>query len=365
MKTILKLFFTAIFLLIASYIVYIESERYESVSITILKDLSKSQEMDLGSMLLGQTSTTMQDSKILELYIRSNEMFEFLDKEYNLSTYYISEKLDPVQRLYQDTDLPFYLASRENLMKRYNGDLFIIFDEPSGTLSLSFVHIDKHISKQILQSIIKRSDEIINQFAKENAEVALHFIRKQVNKNKILFIDSIKQLINYQNKHHTIDPNLDVERKSLILANLESELIKIQVDYNSKAKTRNLNSTEMKFLKETEHNIKKSILEIKKQLAGSSDNLNELNTNVFDFELLKSEMEFNKEIYRQTLINQEELKIEVSQNAKHLIVVSAPTLADSYTYPNKPWDIFTLAIILLFLYSILMTIITIIRDHKD
>ena len=195
MKTVLKLFFTAIFLLIASYIVYIESERYESVSITILKDLSKSQEMDLGSMLLGQTSTTMQDSKILELYIRSNEMFEFLDKEYNLSTYYISEKLDPVQRLYQDTDFPFYLASRENLMKRYNSDLFIIFDEPSGTLSLSFVHIDKYISKQILQSIIKRSDEIINLFAKENAEVALHFIKKQVNKNKILFIDSIKQLI--------------------------------------------------------------------------------------------------------------------------------------------------------------------------
>ena len=365
MKTIVKLFFTAIFLVISSYIVYVESERYESVSITILKDLSQSQEMDLGSMLLGQTSSTMQDSKILELYIRSNEMFEFLNKKYNLGKYYMSEKLDPVQRLYQETNIPFYLASRENLVERYNNDLFIIFDEPSGTLSLSFVHIDKHISKQILKSIIERSDEIINLFAKENAKVALHFIEKQVVNNKALFIDSIKELINYQNKHHTIDPNLDVERKSLILANLESTLITNQVDYNSKAKTRNLNSTEMRFLKEAERNIKKSILAIKKQLAGTSDNLNELNANVFDFELLKSEMEFNKEIYRQTLINEEKLKIEVSQNAKHLIVISPPTLADSYTYPNKPWSVFTLGIILFFFYSILMTILMIIRDHKD
>ncbi len=365
MKTLLKLFFTAIFFAIASYIVYVETERYESVSITLLKDLSKKQQMDLGSMLLGQTSSTMQDSKILELYMRSNEMFTFIDQKYDLSSHYTSTKLDAVQRLYHDTPVPFYLASKENLLKKYNDDLFIVFDEPSGTLSLSFVHIDRNVSKQILQSIIDHSDEVINQFSKENAQVALHFIEKQRAENKELFIDSIKKLIEYQNKHHTIDPNLDVQRKSEILAILESDLIKNDVEYYSKAKTYNLNGSEMKMLKEVGRNIRKSIKRVETQLAGSSDSISQLNANVFDFELLKSDMSFNKEIYRQILINQEELKIEVNQNAKHLIVVSKPTLADNYTYPNKPWDIFTLLVILIFIYSILMTIITIIMDHKD
>jgi len=365
MKTLLKLFFTAIFFAIASYIVYVETERYESVSITLLKDLSKKQQMDLGSMLMGQTSSTMQDSKILELYMRSNEMYTFIDQKYDLSSHYASNDLDAVQRLYHDTPVPFYLASKENILKKYNDDLFIVFDEPSGTLSLSFVHIDRNVSKQILQSIIDHSDEVINQFSKENAQVALHFIEKQRAENKTLFIDSIKKLIEYQNKHHTIDPNLDVQRKSEILAILESDLIKNEVEYNSKSKTYNLNGAEMKMLKEVGRNIRMSIKRVEKQLAGSSDSISELNANVFDFELLKSDMAFNKEIYRQTLINQEELKIEVNQNAKHLIVVSKPTLADNYTYPNKPWDIFTLLIILIFIYSILMTIITIIRDHKD
>ena len=365
MKILLKLFFTAIFFTIATYIVYVETERYESVSITLLKDLSKKQAMDLGSMLMGQTSSTMQDSKILELYMRSNEMFTFIDKKYDLSSHYTSKKLDVVQRLYHDTSVPFYLASKENLLKKYNDDLFIVFDEPSGTLSLGFIHIDRNISKQILQSIIERSDEVINQFSKENAQVALHFIEKQRAENKALFIDSIKELIKYQNKHHTIDPNLDVQRKSEILAILESDLIKNEVEYNSKAKTYNLNGAEMRMLKEVGRNIKESIKKVEKKLAGSSDSISELNANVFDFELLKSDMEFNKEIYRQILINQEELKIEVNQNAKHLIVVSKPTLADNYTYPNKPWDIFTLLIILIFIYSIFMAIITIIMDHKD
>ena len=207
MKIILKLFFTAIFFAIASYIVYVETERYESVSITLLKDLSKKQEMDLGSMLLGQTSSNMQDSKVLEFYIRSNEMFTFIDEKYDLSTHYTSDILDAVQRLYTDTQIPFYLASKENLLKKYNDNILIIFDEPSGTLSLSFVHTDPQVSKQILLSIISRSDEIINQFAKENAQVALHFIEKQRQENRKLFVSSIKELITYQNKHHIFDPD--------------------------------------------------------------------------------------------------------------------------------------------------------------
>jgi len=362
MKTLLRLLFIAIFFTVGYYIVNVETERYESNSITLLKDLSKKQSMDLGS-ILGQSSNTMQDSKILELYMRSNEMYEYLDEKYQLSSYYISDQLDFVQRLYIDTSVPFYIASKENLLQAYNKDLFVVFDEPSGTLSISFSHIDKKVAKKILESIIIHSDEVINHFSKENAQVALHFIEKQKKENKALFISSIKKLIQYQNKHHTIDPNLEVARKSEILAILESDLIKTEVEYNSKAKTYNLNGSEMKMLKETVRNIKKSIKRVESQLAGSSDGT--INANVFDFQLLKSDMEFNKEIYRQTLINQEEIKIEVNQNAKHVIVVSKPTLADNYTYPNKPWDIFTLFIVLFFLYSIISTILSIIEDHRD
>lgn len=363
MKTLFKLFFVAVFLSIAYYIIYMETERYESTSITLLKDLSQKQQMDFGSMLLGQSSSTMQDSKVLELYMRSNEMFNVVDKEYNLSQYYVSDKLDIVQRLYNSSPISFFLASKENLLKKYNENLFIIFDEPSGTLSLNFIHANPTIAKNILQTIIKHSDKIINDISKENAKVALQFIDKQREENKALFITSIKELINYQNIHHTIDPNMDVERKSTILINLESDLIKNEVEYNTKAKTYNLNGTEMKMIKESIRIIKKSILKIKAEMAGK--NGKELNANVFNFQLLKSEMEFNKEIYKQTLVNLEELKIEVNQNAKLLIVVSQPTFADNYSYPNKVWDIFTLLIILFFFYNILITIINIIEGHRD
>lgn len=364
MKTFLKMFFSVIFLTIITYIVYIETERYESTSIIWLKDLAENQQIDITSAMLGQTSDSMQDSAVIELYIRSSEMYNFLDKKYHLSEYYVSEKLDFFQRLYKTTPIPFYYASKKNLLERYNDDLEVLYDEISGTISLSFAHVDPIISKQILESIIARSDATINYFFQENAGIGLKFITQQVKENKALFIQSIKALIEYQNQHGTIDPNIDVDRKVMILAALETDLVRNQVDYNSKLKSWNPHGTDMKMLKGTIDNLKVSISKVKQELAGENKN-NELNDNVFDYELLKSEMDFTKEVYQQTLMSQELLKTEVSKNAKHLVVVSAPEVSDTYTYPDVIWDVFTWLIILLFIYSILLVVLMIIEDHKD
>ncbi len=364
MKTFLKLFFLTLFIMITTYIVYVETERYESTSIIWLKDLSEKQQIDLGTSVLGQPSDSMQDSAVIELYIRSSEMYDYLDKKYHLSEYYTSDTLDFLKRLYNETPIPYYYASKKNLLERYNEDLEVIYDETSGTISLAFAHADPVIAKQILDSIISRSDEIINKFFQENAELGLKFIIKQRKENKALFVKAIKALIKYQNKHGTIDPNVDVDRKTMILATLETDLVRNEVDYQSKLRTWNPNGTEMRMLRETIVNLRKSIRKVKKELAGGTK-LNELNSNVFDYELLKSEMDFTKQVYQKTLMSLEELKTEVSQNAKHLVVVAAPKVSDTYTYPDVIWDIFTALVVLLLLYGISMAIIMIIHDHKD
>ena len=73
----------------------------------LMKDLSEKQSMDLGS-ILGQTSSTMQDSKVIELYMRSSEMYDHIDEKYHLSEHYVSEELDEIQRLYKDTPIQYF-----------------------------------------------------------------------------------------------------------------------------------------------------------------------------------------------------------------------------------------------------------------
>lgn len=360
----LNLLFLFLFISISFYILIVQTEKYQSHTNVIIKDLSQQQTASmLGSMLLGETSSVMQDSKLLELYIKSQEMFLALDKEHNLTAYYSSDQIDFFQRLSRDSLLPFYTTNLENILNSYLKDVSILYDEPSNTLNISFLHANPNIAKNIVEDIITFSSKTLNYFEKENANVVLNALVTQEQENKILFIDSIKKLILYQNQHNTIDPNVDVQTKSSILASLESELIQKEIDYKSKLSYLNKNTAEMKLLSDTVFQLVKSISAVKKQIAG--DGKNELNINVSEFELLKSEVDFNKERYKQTLIKLEETKVQVNQNAKNLIVVTEPTLPSTYTEPQKLKDIFTLSIILVFLYGILRLIFSIIKDHKD
>jgi capsular polysaccharide transport system permease protein len=366
---IIKIILRILILISLSFTIYyiysIESEKYESKSIVLLKDISKKQNINVGELLLsGTASNALQDSKILEIYIRSYDMYKQIDGEFNLTGHYTSEELDFLSRLSHNTSLPFKKANKNNLLKMYNENLQVVFDAPSGTLGLTFLHTKPETAQEIMRYIIDRSEYIVNGFEKESTKIALEFIKRQIEEKRREFIDSIRRLIEYQNRHHSIDPSIDVKRKTTILSELEAKLIQTQVDYDSKVRIYNTNSREIKILKESIRNIKNSIKRIKEQLSGQKDG-QELNVNVFEFELLKSNMEFAKEVYRRTLINQEETKIELAQKSKHLLVIEQPTLADDYTYPNKAFKIITYIIIYMLLYSIIIAIISIIQNHRD
>ncbi|CAA6800819.1 MAG: Capsular polysaccharide export system inner membrane protein KpsE [uncultured Sulfurovum sp.] len=361
-----KILFLSLFVSSIYYIFYIATEKYESQSTIMIKDLSNEQSTSsLGSLLaVGSGSESMVDAKLLEVYIKSLDMFSTLDKEFNLTAYYKSDQVDILHRLSNNSFLPNYWFSKENLLKEYNKDLLIVYDEPSTTIKLGFAHANAKVAKEIVESIITQSSKILNLFENKNAEVVLDFLKKQEQKKHQLFISSLENLLKYQNQTSTIDPKVDINVKNKILAALESDLIKKEVEYNSKSQYLNANNAEMKLLKGNIYFIEKSIKETKSKITGKEGN-QKLNVNMSDFTLLKSKLEFNKQLYIQTLVKLEETKVLVSQNTKNLIVVSKASVADSYTYPAKFKDTFSILMILMFIYGIIHLISIIIFDHKD
>ncbi|CAA6819911.1 MAG: Capsular polysaccharide export system inner membrane protein KpsE [uncultured Sulfurovum sp.] len=366
LKYVIKLLFLGLFVLSIYYIFFIETEKYESQSIVMIKDLSEEQSSSaLGSLLMaGTSSESMTDAMLLEVYVKSSDMFEILDKEFNFTEYYSGDDIDIFSRLSDSIALPFYSETYENLLLKYTNDLSVVYNEPSNTIKISFAHANAQISKNIVEKITEYSAEILNQFEKENTEVALSFLEKLERKKHALFISSLETLLVYQNKHNTIDPTIDIKSKSTILGGLESELIQKNVEYNSKSQYLNKSTAEMKLLERNISYIQKSIKEIRRKIAGG-DGKAKLNVSLSDFSLLKSKLEFDKEVYMQTLIKLEETKVLVNQNRKNLIVVSHPRIADSYIYPNKIKDSVSVLIVLSFIYGILSLIIVIIKDHKD
>ena len=383
-RVLIKLIFLSVFLgtflAIAYYILYIETEKYQSKSTVMVKDISQEQSVSpLGALLSTGSSESVRDAKLLEVYINSSDMYHILDREFKLNQYYASELIDPIHRLSNkkfslplvdlNITIPFREETNQNFILQYRKDLITLYDEESATLKIGFNHADSHIAQRIIRSIIFHASQKLNEFEKENTKIVLKFLEKQEREKYKLFITTLKELLLYQSQNHTIDPKVDIDSKSTILAGLESELVQKEVEYKGKSQYMNLSSTEMKLLSGNIEFIKESIATIKNEIAGNEMNINvedtQLNVKMSNFELLKSKVEFNKELYRQTLIKLEETKILIQQNKKNLIVVSRATVPDSYSSPNKIKDIFSVFIIISFLYGVFSLILTIIRDHKD
>ncbi|MEA3314984.1 MAG: hypothetical protein U9Q30_03940, partial [Campylobacterota bacterium] len=97
----------------------------------------------------------------------------------------------------------------------------------------------------------------------------------------------------------------------------------------------------------------------------SGDSKETINKLFFEFEKLKSQVDFNKEIYKQTLAQYESMKVETTQNSKTLQIIVNPKLSDAYVSPDKLKNIITYLILLLVLFATIYLLKLIIKDHQD
>ena len=353
-----RLSFLVLFLLAVTYTMIIKSELYESKTTIMVRDLSSSSTASsLGLSLLGVgSSSQLQDSMVVQEYLLSLDTFLLLDKEFHLIEHYKSDKLDFLERLPSD-------ATMEKTLEFYQKRLLINYDETSGLLHLAYAHTDPKVAQDILEFMISSVEHELNEFNRRKAKKQLVFIEIEYDKNKKKMDRSSKVLEEYQNKHLLLDPENKASSSSAIIASLEATLTQKRIEYKTKSSYLNSDNYEIAQLKTEINEIANSLADAKKSLTGNSEG--RLNKILFEYEKLKLQVEFDIEVYKNTLIQLETTKLDVSKEAKTLSVVSKPNLPDGYTYPNKPKVFVTLVIVMLLMYGIFSMLGAIIRDHKE
>ena len=347
-----------LFLLIVGsvYILFLKTELYESNTSVIIKDLSnKSASFEGFSFLLPSNSAT-QDAYTIQTYLSSYDELKRLDEKYHLKSHYMSDKLDIVERLKS-------WNTKEDFLKLYQKRLQLIFDQTTGILHIGFLHTNPKKAYEIVKTLIDDANKKINDYNKLIARKQLKFLEKQVEENKKALNESIKKLENFQNKYILLDPTQTAQTQFSIVANLEANLIEKKAKLNELLQYMNENSFEVIRLKNEVKQLKKTLEKMKKSLAGKDKK--SLNIYIFEFERLKGMVELNKDLYKQSLLQLEQVKAEINKNSKMLLVITSPYMPQGYVYPKKIQDIITLFLILILLYGIVSLIESIIKEHSD
>lgn len=356
-KTSKTRLFLAFFAVIAFYVLFVRSELYLSTSATIVKDLTSSAPEIGGVQLFSVASTsTLQDARIVQDYLESYDELEKLDAQFELNQHYHSDAVDPLDRLYD-------YSTREDFLSLYQKRLEIVFEETSGILTIGFLHTNPEIAQAVVKELIEDANERINQYNHVVGEKKLSFITTQVGLNKKALEDSISGLESFQNSHTILDPTTDAQTQGGIVAQLEASLVEKQSKLGELRNYMNEKSFEVVRLKHEIDELKKALAKIRKTMASGDDS--SLNAVIFEYERLKNNIEFNKEIYKQSLIELESIKAEISKNAKMLLVLVRPYLPDGYTYPRKGEALLTLILVLGLLYGIISLLESIVKEHFD
>jgi len=351
-------FFIVTFVLLSSYYLFVKAELYESKTALIVRDLASSSSPEgFGLALLGAgPSSQLQDSMVVEEYLLSLDVFTLLDHKFHLIEHFKSDELDIVERLSSD-------VSMEKILAFYRERLLVDYDATSGILHVAYAHTEPKVSKEVLEFLIEHVEKQLNEFNRRKARRQLKFIELQYKKQKEKMVASSAAFERYQNKHLILDPNSSAVSESAIIANLESTLTQKKIELSTLRGYLNENKYEIKKVKSEISSIEQSILKKKQGLSGSDKT--RLNKILFEYEKLKMALDFDTEVYKNTLILLESTKLDVSKEAKTLSVVTKPNLPDGYTYPNKTRVFISMLIMMLMGYGIVSMLAAIVRDHKE
>lgn len=351
-KSFLGLFFITVF-----YLLFIESSLYRSSASVIVRDINTKPTSGFDLSVLGAgTSSQMQDSKVLEAYLMSFDVLTRLENVFHLKDYYHSDAIDPLHRLYG-------FSTNEDFLHTYQSHLHVQYDEVSGIMTIAFDHTDANSAKAVVEFLIQHAEEQLNFYNHLRAERQLGFIKEQVQKNRLSLDAAIATLEQYQNSHKLIDPMSEITTKNTIIAQLEGELVQKRAALALMKHYMNNDSYDVKKLKTEILTMEEALKRNKAKLSGTQKD--KLNKTFFEYEKLKSQVEFAKEVYAQGLTQLELATVEASQMAKALVVLTQPTLPDGIASPQYFRSLFTLIILFSLSYGIVMLLLGIIKDHKD
>lgn len=342
---------------IVIYLFAFAVEKYSSDASFVISDLSAKKDLGVDLGIFGSSSSSgKQDVNIVQEFLHSLDMLKKVNRRFDLQQYYHSSKTDFLERLYG-------YSTEEDFLALYRKNLHILHDDLAGLTRIAFEISNPRLAKQILEFLLVEGEAFLNELNRLRAEKKIAFAASQLAMNKTKLEQGIVHMENFQNRHRLVDPAADVAVQNSIIATLESSMVGKTSEYNQLLSFMAPNAIEVERVKKQIQEIKSALNSAKSRLSGEKkEQLNEL---FFEFEKLKSDVDFAKEVYKKTLVQYEINKIETMQQSKVLEVITTPTLPDGYVYPERPKAILTAVFLILLFYKIAGLVWAVVQDHKD
>lgn len=352
-KTVIYIMIVVIF-----YYTFIAADRYVSNVSLSVKSTDGGSPISLSGIesLVGVASSSTEDIKLLQEYIKSFDMLQKLDEKINLRSLYEKQKIDLFFRIYSST-------SKESYLKYYRDRIHILFDDTTGLLNVAVEGFSPEDARNISAAILEESERFINEISHNIAREQLRFAQGELESAKQKYKDAKNELLAFQNEYGVFDPQSLAKTKAGFITEIELQISKKETELNTMRSYLNDNAPEIAALK-AELRAHKEQLEKERRKVASNASQDKLNDVVAQFEALYLNLSFAEDVYKTAITAVETTRIEIGRKAKQVVVIQSPYVPDSAAYPNKMYNIITIFVILTLIFGVVRLVRAIIDEHR-
>ena len=348
--------------LVAAIVYYTKfaADRFVSSAQVVVRQESNNQPSSLNGLAMlmnGANPASREETLYLREYITSIDMMTLLEARTGWIEAYAAQRNDPF--FWLDADAP-----AEDKLRYYQRMVSAHYDEMTGLLRIEVQAFTAEQSNRMLKVILEASERFVNEMSHQIAREQMRFAQGELESARKTYAERNTELIRFQAANKVLDGQTTATSRATIIANLEAEYTKEQASLTQMRYRLDDDSPQVRQQQRKVSAIQEQLVRENRRLVSSPDG-DQLNVIASQFQRLTLEAGIAEENYKSSVAAVESARIEASKKMRTLVTVVSPNLPQSAIYPERLYNLATIALALLLLFGISVFVIASIEDHRD
>ncbi|WP_306030093.1 lipopolysaccharide biosynthesis protein [Stappia sp. MMSF_3263] len=309
---------------------------------------------------LSSVGTTTTDSYIVLEYLKSRELIDKIQADFDLREAFSKSSIDFLYRL--DAGAPI-----EDVVAYWDWMITASYDNTSAILNFEVEAFSAQDAKAIATLIVAYCQELINQLSEQARKDAVRFAQKEVATAEVRLKVIRDEMRKFRSSSSAVDPTASAAAQVQLVAGIETQLIELRARLGTLLASLDEDSLPVVQLRKQISSLETQLIEKQTEVNGEGEDSTRigrgLSSLLADYEKLQVDMEFAQKAYATSLSSLERARAEADRQQRFLAVFASPSTPEIAIYPYRVINTFLVFISALILWSIGVLLAYSIRDH--
>lgn len=332
------------------------TDRYQSEMQFSLRNYESSGASTLLSITGLPTGNLMQEAKVVESFIKSRSMIDFLNARIDLFSRYNSDAIDYLSRFPANEPV-------EEFMDYWDQRASVDVDSLSGIVRVRVQAFSAADALEINTLMLEAVEQVVNDLSARARSDLLGRNQQTLQAAQERLVRLSENLAELRNETGLIDPELYAKAITSVVTELDVKLSELKVRRSTLLSSVDADSPQMQFLTRQIDTLEAEIRRMRQEIASPGSTTGSLSSTKTTFDRFLLEQEIARKQYAQASLEYEKARIDADRNQIYAAILLQPTLPEEAEYPKRFWSWSVILAVCLAAWGSLVGIAVLVRNH--